>query len=144
MSMMKNPYALGFSGGHISLCGSRIRNLRVDAYTPRHLSRIATFIAAYAIRLLCPSRRWQIHGVMDTRPAELGGGLDLIQPGDSDLLRWQHHWRNRNAVYLLPFSGLFMSVIYPTVNSKGISCFRKTEHGAVAGVILFFTCGAAV
>ena len=36
-----------------------------------------------------------------------------------------------------------MSVIYPTLNSKGISCFRKTEHGAVAGVILFFTCGAA-
>ncbi len=47
------------------------------------------------------------------------------------------------AVYLLPFSGIFMSVIYPTLNSKGISCFRKTEHGAVAGVILFFTCGAA-
>jgi hypothetical protein len=36
-----------------------------------------------------------------------------------------------------------MSVIYPTINSKGICCFRKTEHGAVAGVILFFTCGAA-
>jgi fucose permease len=28
-------------------------------------------------------------------------------------------------------------------NSKGISCFPKTEHGAVAGVILFFTCAAA-
>lgn len=48
------------------------------------------------------------------------------------------------AVFLLPFSGLFMSVIYPTVNSKGISCFRKPEHGAVSGVILFFTCLAAV
>ena len=46
------------------------------------------------------------------------------------------------AVFLLPFSGLFMSDIYPTINSKGISCFRKTEHGAVAGVILFFTCRA--
>ena len=48
------------------------------------------------------------------------------------------------AVYLLPLSGLFMSVIYPTINSKGISCFRKSEHGAVAGVILFFTCVSAV
>jgi fucose permease len=48
------------------------------------------------------------------------------------------------AAYLLPFSGLFMSVLYPTINSKGISCFRKAEHGTVAGVILFFTCGAAV
>jgi len=37
-----------------------------------------------------------------------------------------------------------MSVLYPTINSKGISCFRKAEHGAIAGVILFFTCGAAV
>jgi fucose permease len=47
------------------------------------------------------------------------------------------------AVWLLPLSGLFMSMIYPTLNSKGISCFPRTEHGAVAGVILFFTCGAA-
>src|SRR6478736_4015533 len=50
----------------------------------------------------------------------------------------------RIAVFLLPFSGLFMSIIYPTINSKGISCFRKAEHGAVAGVILFFTCLSAV
>jgi fucose permease len=48
------------------------------------------------------------------------------------------------AVYSLPLSGLFMSVIYPTLNSKGISCFPKNEHGAVAGVILFFTCVGAV
>ena len=47
------------------------------------------------------------------------------------------------AIWLLPLSGLFMSMIYPTLNSKGISCFPKTEHGAVAGVILFFTCVAA-
>jgi fucose permease len=48
------------------------------------------------------------------------------------------------AVLVLPLSGLFMSVLYPTLNSKGISCFRKPEHGAVAGVILFFTCASAV
>jgi fucose permease len=48
------------------------------------------------------------------------------------------------AVYLLPASGMFMSVIYPSINSKGISCFPKSEHGAVAGVILFFTCLSAV
>ena len=51
-------------------------------------------------------------------------------------LRW--------AVYFLPVSGLFMSVIYPTINSKGISCVPKSEHGAAAGVILFFTCLSAV
>jgi fucose permease len=49
-----------------------------------------------------------------------------------------------SAVFVLPLSGLFMSVLYPTLNSKGISCFRKPEHGAVAGVILFFTCVSAV
>ena len=48
------------------------------------------------------------------------------------------------AVYLLPLSGLFMSVIYPTLNSKGISCLPRSEHGAGAGVILFFTCASAV
>ncbi len=48
------------------------------------------------------------------------------------------------ALCLLPASGLFMSVVYPTLNSKGISCFPKSQHGGVAGVILFFTCISAV
>jgi fucose permease len=47
------------------------------------------------------------------------------------------------AVYLLPLSGLFMSVLYPSLNSKGISGFPLHEHGAVAGIILFFTAVAA-
>jgi fucose permease len=47
------------------------------------------------------------------------------------------------AVYLFPLSGIFMSVIYPTFNSKGISCFEKRQHGSVAGVILFFTAAGA-
>ncbi len=47
------------------------------------------------------------------------------------------------AVFLLPLSGLFMAMIYPTLNSKGISCFPKHEHGAIAGVLLFSTAAAA-
>jgi len=47
------------------------------------------------------------------------------------------------AAWLLPTSGLFMSIVYPTLNSKGISCFPKSRHGAAAGVILFFTAAAA-
>jgi fucose permease len=47
------------------------------------------------------------------------------------------------GVFLLPLSGLFMSMMYPTLNSKGISCFPKSAHGTVAGVILFFTATAA-
>ncbi len=48
------------------------------------------------------------------------------------------------ALYLLPLSGLFMSIIYPTINSKGIGCFKAEDQGSVAGVILFFTCLGAI
>jgi fucose permease len=47
------------------------------------------------------------------------------------------------GVWLLPLTGLFMSIIYPTLNSKAISCFPRHDHGAAAGVILFFTAAAA-
>lgn len=48
------------------------------------------------------------------------------------------------AALALPASGLFMSVLYPTINSKGISCFEKGRHGQAAGLLLFFTCVSAV
>jgi hypothetical protein len=32
-----------------------------------------------------------------------------------------------------------MSVVYPTLNSKAIDYFPKTQHGAAAGVFLFLT-----
>lgn len=47
------------------------------------------------------------------------------------------------AVFLMPLAGLFMSMMYPTLNSKGISCFPRQQHGAIAGLILFFTALAA-
>lgn len=48
------------------------------------------------------------------------------------------------AVFALPATGLFMSVLYPTINSTGISCFDKSRHGSIAGFLLFFTCIGAV
>ena len=48
------------------------------------------------------------------------------------------------AVVALPATGLFMSVLYPTINSTGISCFDKSRHGSIAGFLLFFTCVGAV
>lgn len=48
------------------------------------------------------------------------------------------------AVFALPATGLFMSVLYPTINSTGISCFEKAQHGSIAGLLLFFTCVSAV
>jgi fucose permease len=60
------------------------------------------------------------------------------------LLCYAFSFVNETAtVVLLPLSGLFMSVIYPTINSKGISCFPKSSHGSVAGIILFFTAAGA-
>ncbi len=50
----------------------------------------------------------------------------------------------RTAAVLLPLSGLFMSVLYPTLNSKAISGFPTARHGAAAGFILFVTCLSAV
>ena len=47
------------------------------------------------------------------------------------------------GLILLPLSGLFMSVIYPTINSKGISGFPKSEHGRISGLLLAFTALAA-
>lgn len=48
------------------------------------------------------------------------------------------------AVFALPATGLFMSVLYPTINSTGISCFERAHHGSIAGLLLFFTCVGAV
>lgn len=48
------------------------------------------------------------------------------------------------AIFALPATGLFMSVLYPTINSTGISSFDKGRHGAIAGLLLFFTCVSAV
>ncbi|WP_235913193.1 MFS transporter [Croceibacterium salegens] len=48
------------------------------------------------------------------------------------------------AIFALPATGLFMSVLYPTINSTGISCFDKGRHGSIAGLLLFFTCISAV
>jgi len=48
------------------------------------------------------------------------------------------------AIFALPATGLFMSVLYPTLNSTGISCFERERHGSIAGLLLFFTCIGAV
>jgi fucose permease len=48
------------------------------------------------------------------------------------------------AIFALPATGLFMSVLYPTINSTGISCYNKGRHGSIAGLLLFFTCISAV
>jgi fucose permease len=142
---MRNPYALGFSG--VIFLYVAVESA-VYVWMPTLLSAYhgpATFVAAYAISIFFVLRAagrflgsWMLArlnwaavvalfslAILACFVLSMIGGISI-------------------TVFLLPLSGLFMSVLYPTINSKGISCFRKAEHGAIAGVILFFTCLAAV
>jgi MFS transporter, FHS family, L-fucose permease len=146
LSMMKDPYAMGFSLGaflYVSVeCAIYVwMPTLISGYTGS-----AVFIATYALSIFFILRavgrfigawlmsrfNWSMvlcifsFLILLCFLGSVIGGIGL-------------------AVILLPLSGLFMSVIYPTINSKGISCFPKAQHGSVAGVILFFTAaGAAI
>lgn len=146
LSMMKDPYAMGFS---IAAFLYVAVECAIYVWMPTLIAGYkgsAVFIATYALSIFFILRaggrflgawlmahfNWAL--VLSIFSlliflcflGSVIGGIDL-------------------AVILLPLSGLFMSVIYPTINSKGISCFPKAKHGSVAGVILFFTAaGAAI
>ncbi len=144
MTMMKSPYALGFSSAIflyvVVECAIYVWMPTLLAADPGH----AGFLAAYALSVFFVLRaagrflgawvisRWNWAAVMVVFSLAIFACLAGSLAGGAPA-----------ATYLLPLSGLFMSMIYPTLNSKGISCYPKSEHGAVAGVILFFTCAAA-
>ncbi|HEY6182919.1 MAG TPA: MFS transporter [Terriglobales bacterium] len=144
-AMMKNPYALGFSGAIFLYVAVESA---VYVWMPTLLASDRApinFITIYAISIFFVLRAfgrfvgsWMLAKLNWTAVTSIFSCAILICFALSMIKGV------RTAAYLLPFSGLFMSVLYPTINSKGISCFRKSEHGTVAGVILFFTCGAAV
>ena len=144
MSMMKNRYALGFSLGIFLYVATECA---IYVWMPTLLKDYAgpfPRLAAYALTVFFVLRAigrflgaWVLKrfkwtsvmaifslAILVCFAGAVAGGLSC-------------------AIWLLPLSGLFMSMVYPTLNSKGISCFPKTEHGAVSGVILFFTCTAA-
>ena len=142
---MKNSYVLAFSAGAFLYVGVEAA---IYVWMPTLLAGYAgraTTIAAYSISIFFLLRAagrflgawlltlfpWQAVLAVFTGSILLCFGLSIAGGVD---------W----AVYLLPLSGLFMSVVYPTINSKGISCVPKSAHGAAAGVILFFTCASAV
>ena len=142
---MKNPYVLAFSLGAFLYVGVEAA---IYVWMPTLLAGYqgaAASLAAYSISVFFLLRaagrflgawmltrlRWQTALAVSSGSILLCFFLSVTGGVD---------W----AVYLLPLSGIFMSVVYPTLNSKGISCVPKTEHGAAAGVILFFTCVSAV
>ena len=141
---MKNPFVLLFSLGAFLYVAAECA---VYVWMPTLLADYrgsAAFMAAYSISIFFILRAagrflgaWMLARLRWTVALSLFSGAILACFAASVV------GGPKAAVYLLPLSGLFMSVVYPTINSKGISCFPKSEHGAVAGVILFFTCAAA-
>jgi fucose permease len=145
LQMMKNPYALGFSGAiflYVTVESA------VYVWMPTLLAGYQgrfIWVATCAISIFFVLRAagrfigsWVLARLNWATVVTIFSLAILLCFGISMLAGV------RVAILLLPLSGLFMSVLYPTLNSKGISCFRKPEHGAVSGVILFFTCVAAV
>jgi fucose permease len=143
--MFKNPYALGFS----MACFLYVTvECAVYVWLPTYLTvnkPSSALIAAYAVSIFFALRvvgrfigAWVLARWNWTIVLVLFSGAILVC-----FLGAMFGGINATA-YLLALSGIFMSVIYPTLNSKGISCFPKSEHGAAAGVILFFTCAGAV
>jgi fucose permease len=142
---MKNPYVLAFSAGAFLYVGVEAA---VYVWMPTLMAGYtgsAVTLATYSISIFFLLRAagrflgaWVLtHIPWQTVLAWFSGCILLcFSLSVTRGVDW--------AVYLLPLSGLFMSVIYPTLNSKGISCLPKSEHGAAAGVILFFTCASAV
>ncbi len=142
---MKNRYVLAFSTGAFLYVGVEAA---VYVWMPTLLAGYtgtATWLATYSISIFFLLRAagrflgaWMLTRFAWQAVLALFSGSILLcfVMSVAGGLEW--------AVYLLPLSGIFMSVVYPTINSKGISALPKSEHGAAAGVILFFTCVSAV
>ena len=145
LRMMGNPYALAFGLGALLYVAVEAS---VYVWGPLYLAGYRgrwEVLAGYAISVFFLLRAaGRFLGVWLLEKFDWSWVLALLTLAILLCLAGSVAGGTSAAVGLLPLSGLFMSVIYPTLNSKGISCFPKAQHGAVAGVILFFTCGGAV
>jgi fucose permease len=146
LSMVRNPFVLGFSFGAFFYVATECA---IYVWMPTLLdgySGPAVWVAAYALSIFFALRAaGRFVGAWLLARFDWAAVLTLFSLCIFGCFLGSAVLGVRAAVYLLPLTGVFMSVIYPTLNSKGISCFHKSEHGAAAGVILFFTCaGAAV
>lgn len=141
LAMIKNPYALGFSLGEFLYV---VTECAIYVWMPTLLTGKSGFFAEYSISIFFLLRAGgRFVGAWLLKHFSWASSLVILSAAILACFTGSVIGGPDTAVYLLPLSGLFMSVIYPTLNSKGISCFPKTEHGAVSGVMLFFTCVAA-
>lgn len=156
LKLMKNPYAMGFSVGAFLyvaaesaiyvwmpsylVCDATSVQATYDCYAAgaQHMLAVYSVTAFFILRAagrflgiwMMAHFNWSLVLMLFSLAIVLCFGLGLLAG-------------KHVALYLFPLTGIFMSVIYPTFNSKGISCFPKHQHGSVAGVILFFTAAGA-
>ncbi|WP_339074164.1 MFS transporter [Teredinibacter turnerae] len=144
LALVRNPYAFSFSVGAFLYVATESA---IYVWMPTYLlgyDGSFLLLATYALTLFFVLRAlgrflgmWLLERVSWSMVMMLCSGLIALCFVTSIVVG------KSIAVVLLPLTGLFMSVIYPTLNSKGISCFHKNQHGSVAGVILFFTAAGA-
>jgi len=142
--VMRDPFALGFSGLIMLYVAVEVA---IYVWMPTYLKDYSgsfNWLPAYALTIFFILRAlgrfvgaWLL-GRLSWTVALMVVGLAIFLCFLGALLGGVNA-----GAWLLPLSGLCMSILYPTLNSKGISCFPKVQHGAAAGVILFFTALAA-
>ena len=140
----KDPYAMGFA---LAIMLYVVAEAAIYVWMPTYLASYDgsfQLLAAYALTLFFCLRAggrflgaWILKRTSWKAALTIATGLVAACYAGAVVLGVQY------AIFLLPLSGLFMSLIYPTLNSKGISCFDAHDHGSVAGFLLFFTAVAA-
>lgn len=156
LALVKNPYAFGFSVGAFLyvaaesaiyvwmpsylVCDASTLRATYDCYT-EGVSQILAIYSVTAFFILRAAGRFV--GIWMMSHFNWALVLMLFSGGIVLCFGAGLMGGKQVALYLFPLTGIFMSVIYPTFNSKGISCFPKHQHGSVAGVILFFTAAGA-
>ncbi len=145
-ALLGNKYALGFSFAIAMYVASEVA---IFVWLPSFLegftgSDLAMLVAAYAVMIFFVLRALgRFLGVWILKRYSWTSVMLIFSAIIFSCFLASAIFGQTAAVFLLPASGLFMSMVYPTLNSKGISCFPKAEHGAIAGLILFFTAAAA-
>ena len=142
--LLSDPYAAGFS---IAVVLYVVAEAAIYVWMPTYLASYTgryEMVAAYALATFFVLRAggrflgaWVLAKIPWKTTLTIFSGLVAACYAGAVTLGVDY------AIWLLPLSGLFMSIIYPTLNSKGISSFSAEQHGAIAGILLFFTAAAA-
>ncbi|MDP5039431.1 MAG: MFS transporter, partial [Paraglaciecola sp.] len=156
LKLLKNPYAMGFSvGAFLYVAAESAIYVWMPSYLVCDAASLSDTFACYTDG---PDKMLAMYAVsvfFSLRAAGRFVGIWMMQRYNWSLVLLLFSFAimvcfvagllggKGVALYTFPLTGIFMSVIYPTFNSKGISCFTKREHGTVAGVILFFTAAGA-